>query len=85
MTSEGDGTLRQRIEVTPSHTEGQEKLPPMTRVRPARPDEHDRVRAMIDDGDAVLELLTDVGAEVVMRVLHLEGDLPGQTLFVAAR
>lgn len=40
---------------------------------------------MIDDGDAVLELLTNAGAEVVMRVLHLEGDLPGHTVVAAAR
>ncbi len=34
------------------------------------------VRAVIDDGDAVVDALTAAGAEVSMRLLHLEGTLP---------
>jgi len=35
------------------------------------------VRVVVDDGDAVVEALTAAGAVVTMRLLHLEGELPG--------
>lgn len=45
-------------------------------LRPfARPDTAG-VRCVIDDGDAVVDAFTSVGASVEMRMLHLEGELP---------
>jgi GNAT superfamily N-acetyltransferase len=45
-------------------------------LRPfARPDGAG-VRCVIDDGDAVVDVFTAVGATVEMRMLHLEGALP---------
>ncbi len=57
-----------------------EVRPLLEAMRPYALPGHDRVRAVIDDGEAVVEGLAAAGAEVTMRLLHLEGTLPGHTL-----
>lgn len=56
-----------------------ELRPLLEAMRPLALPGQERVRVVIDDGDALVELLAAAGAEVTMRLLHLQGTLPGHT------
>jgi hypothetical protein len=46
-------------------------------IRPYAQPDHDSVNVLIEGDPALEAMLTASGAEAVMRVLRMEGDIPG--------
>jgi hypothetical protein len=45
-------------------------------LRPHSLPEHDHVRLMVEDDDALRAALESLGAEVALETLHLRGEIP---------